>query len=110
MSFEELRKWVNTPKVGISDPEKMKVVMRAHELAKRVAYRGDENATVEVKEGALQLGSVAIRIVTRNLEVHNVWEYIKIIEKADNFQIYPRTDDRIQVDVMFNDVINYTTM
>jgi hypothetical protein len=72
--------------------------------------KSDEETTVEILEGALQAGDVAIRIVTPNFTVYDTSKFADIIQTADDVDIYPTADDRIKVDIHFQNVYYVQTL
>ena len=108
MSFEELREWVETPKVRCINHHKMQMVMQSYDVVKKMILSNDQDAILEIAEGALRLGSVSIKITTVNLTVYNMEKFREVVKSASNFEIYPRTDDRIQINILFENVISYT--
>lgn len=106
--FEELKRWVDAPKNGIVNKDKMQNVMDAFEIIKKIVFASDSDATIEVAEGALQLGSVAIKVTTTDVAVYDTEEFAEATKNAANWQVYPTTDDRIKLDISFDGVIDYT--
>ena len=107
MSFEKIRGWVEAPKASCINHKKIQEVMQAYEIIKKTVLKNDLDAIVKISEGALQLGSVVIEITTINLTVYSMEEFMETIKNADNFEIYPRVDDQIQINILFEDVIRY---
>ena len=106
--FEELKRWVDAPKSGVVNEDKMQNVLDAFEIIKRIVFASDSDATIEVVEGALQLGSVAIKVMTTDVTVYDTAEFAEATKNAANWQVYPTTDDRVKLDILFEGVIEYT--
>ena len=53
------------------------------------------------------LGSVTARLT--DLTVDNIPQFVRMVSKADNFEIYPRTDGTIQLDLTFQSVLKSIT-
>lgn len=105
MELAKLKKWVDAPKNGVINADKMKNVMDAFKILEKII---DSDATMEIVEGALQTGCVNIEIVARDITVYNAEEFASATKHAKNWQIYPTTDDRIRLDLLFDGVIDYT--
>lgn len=103
-----LKKYLESTKIGVVNLPRQADLLEAYELIKGIILAEDHDATVEIKHGLLQFGDVAIQIVTDDITVYDMRAFSKVIEKADNFQIYPTTDGKIKLDIMFKNVINYS--
>ena len=82
--------------------------MASYKKIKSIILSEDPDATIEIVEGALQLGSVAIRAVTSDVTVYDTAAFAEATKNADNFQVYPTADDRVKLDILFEGVIEYT--
>ena len=49
------------------------------------------------------LGAVTARLA--DLTIDNITQFIRMVSQADNFEIYPRTDGTIQLDLTFQSVL-----
>ena len=106
--FQALKEYVDAPKTKTINEARHNVLMESYEKIKKIILPEDPDATVEVIEGALQLGSMVIRAVTSDVTVYDTAEFSDAIQHADNFQIYPTADDRVKLDILFEGVIEYT--
>ena len=106
--FEELKRWVDAPKNGVVNEAEMRNVVDAFEIIKRIVLASDPDAAIEIVEGALQLGSVAIKVTTIDVTVYDTAEFAEATKHASNFQVYPTTDDKVKLDILFDGVIDYT--
>jgi hypothetical protein len=78
-----------------------------YDILKRDFLVEDEENTIELVHGALQDGSVSIRITAIDFTAYDMNAFNQVIKNASNFQIYPTADDRIRLDIMFEDIINH---
>lgn len=108
--FQKLKEYLDAPKMGVVNVARQQQMMDAYLIIKDIILSVDPDATIEIAEGALQFGSVAIRIVTNDVTVYDTAAFADAIKHADNFQIYPTADDRIKLDILFEGVINYTLL
>ena len=108
MDLEDLKEWVDAPKTGILNARRMQEVVDAYEIIKEIILPEDPDATVEIAEGALQFGSVVIKVTTNDVTVYDTAKFAAATKHASNFQVYPTTDDRVKMDILFSNVIEYT--
>jgi hypothetical protein len=109
-TLQKLKEYLNAPKAGVVNPERYEDVMASCAIIRDIILFNDPEATIEVSEGALQLGSMAIRVVTSDVTVYDTVAFAEATKNADNFQIYPTADDRVKLDILFDGVIEYTLM
>lgn len=107
-TLQKIKEYLDAPKTGVVNPERYEEVMASCAIIREIILFNDPEATIEVSEGALQLGSMAIRIVTSDVTVYDTAAFAEATKNADNFQVYPRTDEKIQLDILFEGVISYT--
>ena len=106
--LQKIKEYVDAPKTGVLNTARWQELMDSYVKIQNIILPEDPGATVEIIEGALQFGSVAIRAITSDVTVYDTAEFAEAIKYADNFQIYPTADDRIKLDIMFDGVIEYT--
>ena len=106
--LNKIKEYLDAPKTGVINPVKQQELMDSYAIIKNIILSEDPDATIEIVEGALQLGSVVIRAVTSDVTVYDTAEFAEATKNADNFQIYPTADDRVKFDVLFEGVIEYT--
>jgi hypothetical protein len=108
--FQKFKEYLDAPKMGVVNLARQRDVMDSYEKIKNIILSEDPEATIEIIEGALQLGSVAIRAITSDVTVYDTAEFAEATKNADNFQIYPTNDERVKFDILFEGVIEYTLM
>jgi hypothetical protein len=106
--FQKFKEYLDAPKMGVVNLVRQQELMDSYAKIKNIILSEDPDATVEIVEGALQLGSVAIRAVTSDVTVYDTAEFAEATKNADNFQIYPTADERVKLDILFEGVIEYT--
>ena len=106
MNFEDalnfLGKYRKTDKIKLLNPKKMQDIAETHQLLRSMIDNQDPEVSIEIREGALELGDVYIRIITPQFTSYNTASLAKAIQKADHIDIYPTADNRIKIDIMFN--------
>lgn len=108
--FQKFREYLNTPKAGTINELRHRRLLDAYEIIKPLILAEDPNATVDILEDALQLGSVFIRAITSDVTVYDTSAFSEAIKYADNFQVYPTADERVKLDILFEGVIDYTLL
>lgn len=108
--MEFLKEQLNKNKCKILNPYRAKEVLKAFGVIKTMVGKSDEETTVEILEGALEAGDVAIRIVTSNFTAYDTSKFADIIQTADDVDIYPTADDRIKVDIHFQNAYYVQTL
>ena len=108
--LQKLKEYLDAPKRGVVNPSRQKDLMDSYAIIKNIILSEDPDATIEIIEGALQMGSVAIRAVTSDVTVYDTAAFAEATKNANNFQVYPTTDDRVKLDILFDGVIEYTLM
>lgn len=103
----DMKKYLETTKIGIVNLEKQNELLSACEILKRDFLEENEENTIEIVYGALQDGSVSIRVTAIDFTVYDMKAFNRVVKNASNFQIYPTADNRIRLDIMFENVINY---
>lgn len=106
--FQKFKEYLDAPKMGVVNLARQRELMDSYIKIRSIILSSDPDATVEIAEGALQLGSMYIRAVTSDVTVYDTAEFAEATKNADNFQIYPTADDRVKLDVLFEGVIEYT--
>lgn len=106
--LQKIKKYLDAPKVGTTNLVRYKELLDAYTIIKDIILSEDPDATIEIIEGALQMGSVAIRAVTSDVTVYDTAAFSEATKNADNFQVYPTADDRVKLDILFEGVIEYT--
>ena len=105
--LEDVKKYLDTTKFGIVNLKRQNELLAAYEILKRDFLVEDRENTIELVHGALQDGSVSIRITAIDFTAYDMNAFNQVIKDASNFQIHPTADNRIRLDVMFEDVIDY---
>ena len=106
--LQRIKEYLDAPKVGVVNPKRQQEVMDSYVMIRNIIMSEDPEATVEIIEGALQMGAMVIRAVTTDVTVYNTEAFAEATKNADNFQVYPTTDDRVKLDILFEGVIEYT--
>jgi hypothetical protein len=106
--FQTLKEYLDAPKTGVVNLARQRELMEAYAIIKEIILSEDPDATVEIIEGALQMGSVAIRAVTSDVTVYDTAAFAEATKFANNFQVYPTADDRVKLDILFEGVIEYS--
>ena len=105
MNFDEalefFKEHLESNKVKIVNPARMRDVDNAYKILYNLIEKC-EDTNIEVLSGALSLGDIYIRIITPQLTICNTSLFSKSTLKADTIDIYPTADERIKIDIQFN--------
>lgn len=107
-TLQKLKEYLDAPKTGVVNPARRRELMNSYAIIKEIIMSEDPDATIEIIEGALQMGSVAIRAVTSDVTVYDTAAFAEATKFADNFQVYPTADGRVKLDILFEGVIEYS--
>lgn len=106
--LQKLKEYLEAPKAGVVNPVRYRQLIRSYEIIKQLILAEDQDATIQIIEGALQNGSVAVRAITTDVTVYDTVKFAEATKYADNFQVYPTADDRVKLDILFEGVIEYS--
>lgn len=102
---DALNEYLKQPKTFILDPQRSKEFDCAINIARELFPK----ANVESAEDPLQMGAKILRIADYDIEVCGEREmkmFRDMCTLADNFEIYPTKDDKLQFAAVFNGVYN----
>ena len=110
VELQKLKEYLDAPKAGVVNLDKYREVVDSYAIIRDIILSEDPDATIEIIEGALQMGSVAIRAVTSDVTVYDTAAFAEATKSANNFQVYPTADGRVKLDILFEGVIDYTLL
>lgn len=100
----DLKKYLNTQKVFIQDPIRFAEVEHATEIAKELF----KDMEVAIKDDPLQMGALILCINGFDITVRGKREiklFQRLVDKADNFEIYTVGDESVKFALLFNGVL-----
>lgn len=91
-------------KVKMIDFDRCKTMMQTAAELKDILSQnhGEGQLDIDICE-MFNMGSITARL--SDLTVCNIPQFTEMISKADNFELYPRTDGTIQVNITFQSVL-----
>lgn len=95
---EVLKKHLSEQKTFVANPIRMKDIVAATEMAESLF----PDAKITIEDDPLQLGALIIAIEDFDIAVRETKLFAAMIDKADNFEIYPTKDDNVRIAVLFN--------
>ena len=98
--FDELKRYLSTPKSFVPDPLRIADVMCSVTLAHELFC----HAKVEVRDDPLQMGALIVRIEDNNIEAvgsHEINQFYQLIRCADNVEIYPVDHETVSCSLVF---------
>ena len=109
--FEELDTFIELlsekrqePKIEVCDLKRIAELKNALENINKVVIKNSPGATIKCSLSEIDDGSDDIRIVTEDIIIDDISSFIKGIKTANNFEIYPLVDDKIQINIMFEGI------
>lgn len=99
----ELQRYLRQPKVFVTNLNRAREFYNAVDLAQQLF----PNAKIEIREDPLQTGAMSLHMEAIDIVVRGEREiklFIKLIELADNFEIYPINDEEICFAAVFQKV------
>lgn len=100
----ELTDYLEREKIFIKNPARMIDVQRATEIALELFA----DAKVTVADDPLQTGALIVRIEAFDVTVRGEREinlFREMISKADNFELYPVGDERLNFAILFGNAL-----
>lgn len=101
--FEFIKEYLKKDKIKVVNPARRKDLIEAYDIIQNLV-RNDEETSIEIEPGKLELGDVTIRITALSITTFDMSNLIRAIEKANSVDIYPLTDGTVRMDVQFRDV------
>ena len=92
-----LTEYLEMQKVFVQNPQRMEDVSYATEMACRLF----PDAQISIEDDPLQMGAVILRIEDFDIVVRETEDFYGIIDKANNFDIYPVGDEKVRIDILF---------
>lgn len=98
--------WQSKPHMFVVNKKRVKAMENAYDIMKKIIHEYTPSANVEINMSEINDGSAIISVETDEIVVHNVHEFISVINDADNFEIYPLNSGKIKIAIMFNGVMD----
>lgn len=100
--MKELAKKISESESGISVavPEKVKAVNDVFNALKRIIKGHDVNITCDLNEPYVSMG--AVTVIGKEIFIGDPVVFSQAVKSASNFEVYPKTDGKIQMDFTFH--------
>lgn len=90
--------------IKVIDLARFTTMLQTAATLKQILAEHDATGQVDIEIcNQFNLGSVTARLT--DLTVDNIPQFVRMVSKADNFEIYLRTDGTIQLDLTFQSVL-----
>ena len=87
----------------IISADRFKTLKRSLTILTDIVMKVSPDAVITYElDNGLNIGHAVIRIETDEISVTDVEQFIAAIRFADNFEIYPLTDGRLRMTIMFH--------
>ena len=100
----DLKKYLDAEKAFIKNPARLADVQHATEIAKQLF----KDMEISIKDDPLQMGALILCINGFDITVRGEREiklFQELIDKADNFEIYPVGDESVKFAILFKNVL-----
>ena len=97
----ELSQYIESEKVFIKNPVRFAEIDTAFQIASQLF----SDSSIEIADDPLQMGALILRIECYDIVVRGQDEialFSALIANADNFEIYPTSDDKIRFALVFS--------
>lgn len=99
--LDTMTEYLESQKVFIQNPQRMKDVSSAYELAQRLF----PDSKIELKDDPIQMGAIFLCVEDFDISVRETEIFSKLISKADNFEIYATGDENVRISIMFSNAL-----
>ena len=99
--LELLRKYKESPKIWKVNPRREMEFTNAYNAIREMVLNEEPDSKVECKCGD---GDGVIVIKASWMTIRNVQEFCKHLSKANNFEIYPKLDETLCMNITFHNV------
>ena len=99
--LDQLKAYLAMDKTFIQNPFRVKEFENAIHLAHELF----PDAKIEIHDDPLQMGAGIFSIEDYDLDVTEVSLFSSMIEKADNFEIYPTNNGNVRFAAVFNNIL-----
>lgn len=100
----ELLKQLPQSPIKVIDFVRYTTMLQTAAELRQILAEHDATGQVDIEIcNQFNLGSVTARLT--DLTVDNISQFVRMVSKADNFEIYLRTDGTIQLDLAFQSVL-----
>ena len=90
--------------VKIIDFDRYKIMMQTASELKDILVQNHEEGQLDIDIcDMFNMGSITTQL--SDLTICNIPQFTRMLSKADNFEIYPRTDGNIQLNITFQSVL-----
>ncbi len=100
-----LKRHLETQKVFIPNPQRMRDVNHATEMAQQLF----PEAKITIEDDPLQLGALILCIEDFDLAVRETELFDELVGKADNFEIYSVGNENVKIAILFNHALTRIT-
>lgn len=101
--YQLLEEYVATDRIRILNPHRMQQMLKAKAVLEKAQFDNLEDSKVEVVDSDTLPGACALTLETDYL-MFNSFEHYAALSAADNVEIVPLCNGRMQMNLMFYDV------
>ena len=99
MTFAKaLGKYLKAEKRFVKNPARIAEVAEAEAIARAMF----PNATITIADDPLQMGALILSVTDFDITVREIEQFQQLINKANNFEVYPIGEDTVQLNILFS--------
>lgn len=99
--MDVLNNYLKMQKTFIQNPKRIKDVNTATEIACRLFPKAD----ISIEDDPLHMGAVILTIKDCFLTVRETKKFIRMVEKANNFEVLYDADDNVKLSILFGNAL-----
>lgn len=103
---EFYKEWNDKPHMFMLNPYRMKQMQAAYQLLEEIEEENNLDFKMQIHTNTFNDGSAYISVVTDDIIVTNIIKFIDVIKDANNFEVYPLVDGRMQMNIMFENLMS----
>lgn len=103
--LEYLRQLREGISVQVVNPDRIKQLQASYNIITQLVRQTDPDAKIECKLHEINDGSAAITVTATDLIIDDIAKFIESLDGVDNFEVYPTTDNKIEIGIMFENVL-----
>lgn len=97
-----LGEYLEKPKVFVKNPQRIAEVEQAITIAEQLF----PTAKITIKDDPLQMGALILCVEDFDISIGEIELFCAMVDKANNFSIYPKGNEAIQFSIVFNKALH----
>lgn len=102
--LENMKKWLELPRVSVVNPKQAKLLLRTVKELEAITPEEKLNATVKASTMALPSGNIAVTVMADEFIVHDLTRLAIILSRMKNMEVYTLENGKLCFAAIFPDV------